>query len=73
MLQIFFRLAAERLKKADEQYLLLYQKHLKENNLVSRPRKANGPHKAGRFRIWWPVAESNHGHADFQSAAHQLS
>lgn len=34
MLQIFFRLAAERLKKADEQYLLLYQKHLKENNLV---------------------------------------
>lgn len=34
MLQIFFRLAAERLKKADEQYLLLYQQHLKENNLV---------------------------------------
>ena len=34
MLQIFFRLAAERLKKADEQYLLLYQKHLKENHLV---------------------------------------
>jgi len=34
MLQIFFRLAAERLKKADEQYLLLYRQHLKENNLV---------------------------------------
>ncbi len=34
MLQIFFRLAAERLRKADEQYLLLYQKHLKENDLV---------------------------------------
>ena len=34
MLQIFFRLAAERLRKADEQYLTLYQKHLKENNLV---------------------------------------
>jgi hypothetical protein len=21
------------------------------------------------FVFWWPVAESNHGHADFQSAA----
>lgn len=28
MLQLFFRLAAERLKKADEQYLLLYKQHL---------------------------------------------
>jgi hypothetical protein len=34
MLQIFFRLAAERLKKVDEQYLLLYRQHLKENNLL---------------------------------------
>ena len=34
MLQVFFRLAAERLKKADEQYLLLYRQHLKENNLA---------------------------------------
>ena len=29
--------------------------------------------KANRERLtfiyWWPVAESNHGHADFQSAA----
>ena len=30
MLQVFFRLAAERLKKADEQYLLLYRQHMKE-------------------------------------------
>jgi eukaryotic-like serine/threonine-protein kinase len=28
MLRIFFRLAAERLKKTDEQYLLLYRQHL---------------------------------------------
>ena len=28
MLQTFFRLATERLKKADEQYLQLYRKHL---------------------------------------------
>lgn len=34
MLRIFFRLAADRLRKADEQYLLLYRQHLKENNLV---------------------------------------
>ena len=34
MLQIFFRLAAERLKKADEQYLLLYQKHLKDSGIA---------------------------------------
>jgi len=33
MLQIFFRLATERLKKADEQYLLIYHQHLKLQGL----------------------------------------
>ena len=27
------------------------------------------PFLEGAVRIWWPIAESNHGHADFQSAA----
>lgn len=35
MLQIFFRLAAERLKKADEQYLLIYHQHLKAQGNIS--------------------------------------
>lgn len=30
MLQVFFRLAAERLRKADEQYLSLYRQHMKD-------------------------------------------
>lgn len=29
MLQFFFRLAAERLRQADEQYLLLYRQYMK--------------------------------------------
>ena len=27
------------------------------------------PETGSGFWNWWPVAESNHGHADFQSAA----
>lgn len=35
MLKLFFRLAAERLKKADEQYLLLYRQHLQLTQVSS--------------------------------------
>ena len=34
-----------------------------------RPRKSKKPHKVRLFSRWWPGAESNCRHADFQSAA----
>ena len=34
-----------------------------------RRQKRRRPPLGSRLKNWWPVAESNHGHADFQSAA----
>lgn len=36
------------------------------------PRNENGLHCWRPLEFWWPVSESNHGHADFQSAKNSL-
>jgi hypothetical protein len=35
MLQIFFRLAAERLRQSDERYLRLYRQHVNKDDMLS--------------------------------------
>jgi hypothetical protein len=37
--------------------------------MEARKQKAHSEEWAKCLNIWWPIAESNHGHADFQSAA----